>query len=287
MKPVSPLPSLTELLARLTPEELESSGDLEPLSPAARLALWLAPRPDTGPRDIIGVVQRDQGIKACMLHLVNSSLFGLNRRIEDLGEAGSYLGCKQLADVACTAAYASQHACMGFLHPSQAQFLWRRSMAVALCSASHSPNDFEPSTFLVGLFEGLGLLWMTQRLPDRFLRRLHQLYFRGCESERAQHVVLRTTYCAKSAQILSTWKFPEVYVHVLEKLSRGQIDCPTTEAVHRGRKLAATLIDTEQVPETIGWCMPSALCALNRDEQDNRSHLLHRYSELSVLPKAA
>lgn len=287
MQPNSRIADQLKVLSRLTPEETERSVDLKPFPAAAVRAMELARQPGAVPRHIIEVVQSEPVITARMLQLVNSSLFGLQRRIEDLEEAGEYLGCEQLVEVATTAAYASQHAGEGFLGSQQADFLWRRSMAVALCSASLSTSGAETGAYLTGLLEGLGLLWIAQRLPGRFARRMHQLYTHGCTSERAQHVILRTNHCLKSAELMRQWKLPQTYIEAITKLGQGRIDCPTTKAVAAGRKLATALIEHDQVPEYLDWALTWRPDGINLLDMSVGPELKQRYEELSVLRPAA
>lgn len=287
MQPQSSNAQHLKLLSRLTAEESERSADLQPFPAAAVRALELAQQPGIVPRRIIEAVHSEPVITARMLQLVNSSLFGLQRRIEDLEEAGEYLGCEQLVEVATTAAYASQHTGEGFLRTSQAEYLWRRSMAVALCSASLSSDGSESGAYLTGLLEGLGLLWIAQRLPDRFARRLHQLYSHGRTPERAQHVILRTNYCLKSAELMRQWQLPEIYIEAITKLGQGRIDCPTTEAVAAGRELAAALIERNQVPRYMDWSLVARPDGIDLLDMGFGEELKQRYEELSVLPAAA
>jgi HD-like signal output (HDOD) protein len=287
MQPHSRTADHLRLLSRLTAEESERSVDLKPFPTAAVRALELAQQPGIVPRQIIEVVQSEPVITARMLQLVNSSLFGLQRRIDDLEEAGEYLGCEQLVEVATTAAYASQHSGEGFLRSNQAEFLWRRSMAVALCSASLSTDGSETGAYLTGLLEGLGLLWIAQRLPDRFARRMHQLYSHGRTPERAQHVILRTNYCLKSAELMRQWELPEIYVEAITKLGQGRIDCPTTEAVAAGRELAAALVERHQIPEYLDWSLVMRPDGISLLDMGFGIELKQRYEELSVLPAAA
>ncbi len=275
-----------ELLARLTAEEALRSVDLKPFPAAAIRAMELAQQPDIVPRRIIEVVQGEPVITASMLQLVNSSLFGLNRQIECLEEAGEYLGCDQLVEVATTAAYASQHAGGGFLQASLAEYLWRRSMAIALCSSALSSSGSETAAYLTGLLEGLGLLWIAQRLPDRFARRLHQLYSHGRSPERAQHVILRTNYCLKSADLLRSWELPEPYARTIAKLGHGRIDCPTSEAVAAGRELASALIERRQVPKYMDWSLVARPDGIDLLDMGFGKQLKQRYEELSVLHAA-
>lgn len=276
-----------ELLARLSDAEMLSSTDLKPFPTAAVRALELAQDPTMVPSKIIEVLQSEPIITIRMLQLVNSPRFGLQRQIECLDEAGEYLGCDQLADIATTAAYAAQHSNEGFLGTRQAEYLWRRSVAVALCSASLSSPEEQSKAYLTGLLEGLGLIWILQRLPDRFTRRLHQLVSFGSSAERAQQVLLQTNYCLKSADLLLEWEMPEVYVRALLKLGEGRIDCSITESVAAGRELAAALIERDQVPKYLDWSLKRRPGEVDLDSIDFGEELHQRFAELSELPKAA
>ena len=209
------------LLSRLSEAELERSVDLAPVSGAAVQAVELERAGCADPLQLVELLHTDAVIVAQVMRLVNSAALGLRAEVCTLERAGVHLGVRRLAEIALTAAMAQRHAALGFLEPAQATFLWQRSLAVALCArdAAETRDDVDPAwAYMVGLFEGLGLLWFAQRLPGRFLRRVGQLVAMGTPLELAERRVLTTSHALRGAHLLDEWGLPSIYGDALRLL---------------------------------------------------------------------
>ena len=282
-----------DLLDLLTPSERARGVDLAPLSLPALRAVDLAAQDDVLPKDLISVLRGDPVITARMLQLVNSSLFGLRRRVLSLDEAAEFLGVDRITEIALTAAMAARHSAQGFMTPATADFLWKRSTAVALCSAEMAgephPIPGGPA-YLGGLLEGLGLLWIHQRLPIRFAARIAELNATGRESFQAQRVVLGTHYLLKGAELLDSWGLPEVLAQRLLDLSspgEHHEDLHLTCCILGGRQLARLLLqELDAIPPGLEWTLPESDPYLSTHqglEPDSTPELLSQLEHLLSL----
>lgn len=253
------------LLDLLTPAERARSVDLAPLPLPALQAVELAAKDNALPKDLVNVLRGDPVITARMLQLVNSSLFGLRRRVLSLDEAAEYLGVDRISEIALTAAMAARHSAQGFMEPATANFLWKRATAVALCSAelAGEPHPIPGgAAYLGGLLEGLGLLWIHQRLPTRFAERIAELNATGRESFQAQRLVLGTHYLLKGAELLDAWGLPEALaLRLLDLHEPGahHEDLQLTCCILGGRHLARLLLEElEAIPPGLEWTLPES-----------------------------
>lgn len=209
------------LLSRLNEPELEHSVELAPVSNAAVQAMELERAGCVDPLQLVEVLHTDPIIVAHVMRLVNSAALGLRTEVTTLERAGLQLGVQRLAEIALTAALAQRHTARGFLEPAQADYLWQRSMAVALCARDEAElsEEVDPGwAYMVGLFEGLGLLWFTQRLPQRFLDRVGQWVANGTPLEVAERRVLTASHALRGAQLLDAWGLPNIYGNALRLL---------------------------------------------------------------------
>lgn len=240
------------LLARLTEAERERSVDLAPVSTAAVQAMELERTGCADPLQLVEVLHTDPVIVAQVMRLVNSAAMGLRTEVTTLERAGVQLGVRRLAEVALTAAVAQRHTALGFLEPQAAEYLWQRSMAVALCArdVAEAGDEVDPGwAYMVGLFEGLGLLWFAQRLPRRFLDRVGQLMALGADLEGAERRVLTTSHARRGAQLLESWGLPSIYADALRLLDGpGDRSLP----IPLERCLQAALGLTPRVMEPLG-----------------------------------
>jgi HD-like signal output (HDOD) protein len=262
----SPLrrPRGRDLIDLLSPSERARSVDLAPLPLPALQAVELSARDGALPKDLVAVLRGEPVITARMLQLVNSSLFGLRRRVLSLDEAAEYLGVDRMAEIALTAAMAARRSARGFMDSSTADFLWKRATAVALCSAelSGEPHPIPGGpAYLGGLLEGLGLLWIHQRLPPRFVERIAQLNVNGRESFQSQRLVLGTHYLLKGAELLNTWGLPEELAARLMDLHEPGAhheDLQLTCCILGGRHLARLLLEVlDAIPPHLQWTLPA------------------------------
>lgn len=248
------------LLARLSDSELERSVDLAPVSSAAVQAIELERTGCADPLQLVEVLHTDPVIVAQVLRLVNSAALGLRVEVTTLERAGLQLGVRRLAEIALTAAIAQRHTARGFLGPAQAEYLWQRSLAVALCARdiAESRADIDPGwAYTAGLFEGLGLLWFTQRLPRRFLDRVGQLVAMGASLELAERRVLTASHALRGAQLLDSWGLPSLHGDTLRLLDgppETGVPLPLARCLRLAQGLAPRLL--RQIganPGSLAW----------------------------------
>lgn len=236
------------LLGLMTSDERSRAPELAPFPSAVLEALELCEDPDAQPKDVVALVQHDPMIAARMLRLVNSSVFGLLREVQDLEEASNYLGLDALAETALAAAYAMQHQNQGYLRGKDADYLWSRAMAHGLAArlvAENTPEVPPSRAFLAGLLESIGLLWVFQSVPSRFHQRVQLLLDRGCSPRAAQSLVLRCDHLQRGARLLKAWSLPEYVWQTLEDLRepRGVARNPDLHRVlRRAGGLASELL---------------------------------------------
>ncbi|MHC4375351.1 MAG: HDOD domain-containing protein [Planctomycetota bacterium] len=248
------------LLSRLSAAELERSVDLAPVSNATVQAIELERTGCADPLQLVEVLHTDPVIVAQVMRLVNSAALGLRAEVTTLERAGLQLGVKRLAEIALTAAMAQRHTARGFLEPSQALYLWQRSLAVALCARddAEARADVDPGwAYMVGLFEGLGLLWFAQRLPQRFLVRVGQLVAMGTQLELAERRVLTSSHALRGAQLLDAWGLPSIYgdaLRLLDGSAERGVPLPLARCLRLAQGLAPRLL--QQIganPGPLAW----------------------------------
>ena len=75
---------------------------LEPFPSVATRVLELASDEEVVPSELIEIIQLDPGLTAKVLRLCNSALYGFQREISTLQEAGNLLGVRALVNLVLT-----------------------------------------------------------------------------------------------------------------------------------------------------------------------------------------
>jgi HD-like signal output (HDOD) protein len=135
-----------------------------PSVPGTYLALCRAiARPETAMKDIVTIVERDVGLCAKILQVVNSAFFGLPRRISNLLEATNYLGTVTIKNLAIAVDAFRGDSVRGETVPDQLQ---RQSLLTAqLAERMLAPDRLRADdAFLAGLLHDIGRL---MHIPGR------------------------------------------------------------------------------------------------------------------------
>ena len=216
-----------------SPELRAAVGEVPTLPPAPGTFIALTQamsRPETSVKDIVRIVERDVGLCAKILQLVNSAFFGLPRKVASLFEAVSYLGTSTIKNVALAVEAFRVEPCPGAISP---QDLQTHSLLTGQLARHFMGSDKlrGEDAFLAGVLHDLGRLI---RLPDPGQTAI-------------QHPIL-------GAYLLSLWGIPQTIIEAVahheapSQLEHGGFE--VVDAVHVADVLAA---------EQSGHCDPSPL----------------------------
>jgi HD-like signal output (HDOD) protein len=178
--------------------------------------------PQCGATEIAAVVSRDPSLAAKVLQLVNSSFFGLPRRITAIDGAVAYLGVTTLR-----ALVLSSEAFSLFEPPLAAGLdlaaVAARSVAVATDATKRAAPDQRDDAFAAGLLCDLGLVLLATKAPELF----------GCDE-----TALGFTHGDAGAYLLGLWGLPTTVVeavaaHHLPPDDGRETGLPAGDAVRR------------------------------------------------------
>ena len=247
---------MTTLSQPASPEDLlgpivANADHLYSLPGVALEVVRLTSQPYLDTRELKACLEKDPALTARILKVVNSSIFGMSRKVTDLTQALGLLGIKPLKMLV-----------LGFSLPKQlwegveaqtALWYWRHSLVKAMAarelSALFAVNDGDEA-FLAALLQDVGILVLIGQLDSPYLALLAQS--RGdpqalCELERES---LGFDHVELSARLLESWglapaltkavRFPQQRAAV-QKLTLP--DRGTAQALHLAHLLASVLDD--------------------------------------------
>lgn len=163
--------------------------------------------------DIAAVISRDPAVSAKVLQLVNSSFFGLGRRISSVEQAVSLLGVVRIKSLVLSSQITEE------FHPARkvpgfsATRLLHRStitaeLAQAISRAEGQEKERQDQAFAAGLLHDVGLLVLASRQVDVLERTIEKVRREGadwCEVERG---LLGATHADVGACLLELWNLP-------------------------------------------------------------------------------
>ena len=198
------MPSLTEFV--------ESVQHLPLFTGTAVQLIRSVDREDVAASELSRRISADAALSAHLLRIVNSSYYGLSRRIGTVSDALAVLGL-DLVRRTVTAAVL-QRPLFAYLHDTEvARAFWRHELqcaALARHLALRRGGDGE-SAYMAGLLHDVGRLVMLMRYPDRtdVLLRRRSDDEQGLEHERG---LFGFDHAQVGGALLESWGLPEQMV---------------------------------------------------------------------------
>lgn len=168
-------------------------------------------------------IENDPALVAKLLKVVNSSLFGLSGKVENLTQALALMGIKPLKLLVL--GFSLPEKLFGGLNAEQLRGYWRAALTRAVAARQlvetrwNGPGD---DAFLVALLLDIGKLVLLQQLGEpyaRFLEQVHSEERRLAELERRS---LGFDHAQLTVELLRKWHLPEMYTAAVR-------DRPTNE----------------------------------------------------------
>ncbi|WP_306599054.1 HDOD domain-containing protein [Geothrix sp. 21YS21S-2] len=170
--------------------------------------------------DLGAVVQRDPGLTANILKLVNSSYFGLRQRVSSPTEAVSFLGVETLKAISLL------HGVFQQMKGSPPEFrclhLWSHSLGMARASQAIAALEGLDRTgrsdsFTSGLLHDVGLLLLISALPEHY-NQIYRMVAEGpLEIAEAETQVMGIHHGEVGGYLLGLWGLPNAVVEAVSR----------------------------------------------------------------------
>lgn len=221
-------------------------------------------------------ISRDPALAARVLHVANSSFYGLPRQVGSIHEAVVVLGFGTVRSLVLTAGIIGtfDRAAPGCLDRRQH---WRRALASAVFAHALAPclRQEAETAFSAGLLHDIGLMVLDMCAPDR-LAPLWQAGEDGLiEAERA---ALGFDHAELGAEVAQRWKFPVAIEEAIRYHYQPE-GRPLAIIVQAARALGRAWEDGLPRTQWAARIPPGAL----RLEPENIEHCLPRPEQLEAL----
>ncbi len=168
--------------------------------------------PDSGPAEYKGVLEGDPALTARVLRCVNSSAYPTRHEITNLQQAITYLGPKQLRNLALTASVSELFRTRGGIETYSRTGLWRHLVSVGLCARLVAKRlrfaNYE-DIFLAGMMHDIGIVLEDQYVHPQFCKIMQSLE-PGKTLIQCERRFLLFDHTTLGERVAEAWKFPPV-----------------------------------------------------------------------------
>jgi putative nucleotidyltransferase with HDIG domain len=180
---------------------------------------------------IARIIERDMGMSAKILQLVNSAFFGLGRRITRIEDAVAYLGIEMMEQLVGANVFRPQLRREG----DYLEAFHRHSLLTAGIAAAIMADDrrLAADAWAAGLLHDIGKVVLASALPEYYATATRTSKCTGRPLHDVEQELYGTTHALAGAYLLGIWGLPEQIVeavanhHAPECDQGGELDVAT------------------------------------------------------------
>jgi HD-like signal output (HDOD) protein/ActR/RegA family two-component response regulator len=218
------------LLGNSRMKELIGRMDCLPSVPAILNELTEALGQETSTiEDIANIINKDLGLTAKLLKLVNSAFFGLQREVSSTDDAVSYLGIATIkALVLAVSAFSPFESHRN--GPLNVPSLWSHSLEVGsaarqIAEAAGLRNREASEVFIAGVLHDVGKLALAANLPEEYQEAVNSSRVQSVPIFQAEEAAFGANHATVGGYLLNLWGLPDavvsgIYFHHQPRLVR-------------------------------------------------------------------
>lgn len=169
-------------------------------------------------QDFEEVIRLDPALVARLLTLVNSSYFGLTRKVDSISRAVALLGMKNLHNIAVTDAIQGMLRSDSGSTEFSPQRLWLHSAASGICCKMIAERIFTingDDAYLCGILHDIGLIVEMEAARASFLQLIDQLAPGGPPIIELEKELLATDHCQIGYILAKEWRIPDAIAEAI------------------------------------------------------------------------
>lgn len=177
---------------------------------------------DPSNHSIARIINRDIGMTAKILQIINSAYFGLRRSVSDVHDAVGMLGTDTIKALALSVGVFSQIKVPREFSGDLNQ-IWQHSMEVGLMTkaiSAHEGSVMTEEAFTVGFIHDVGTLVMLLNMPDLYREVIRTASENDISRVEAETEVYGTTHSAIGAYLLGLWGLPRNMIEAVAFYSK-------------------------------------------------------------------
>jgi HD-like signal output (HDOD) protein len=173
---------------------------------------------DVNIADVVGIIEQDIAMSAKIMQLVNSSFFGIYKKVESPGRAVALLGLDTIKNLVLGVEIFSQVKIPKEIF--HIDILWSHSLTVgrvAKAIAGHETEDKDiiNNAFLAGILHDIGKLVLVSQLPEQYRQVIDLAREQKLRLSEAEQVVFGARQSAVGAYLIGLWGFVSPIVEAI------------------------------------------------------------------------
>lgn len=163
-------------------------------------------------QDFEEVIRLDPALVARLLTLVNSSYFGLSRKVDSISRAVALLGMKNLHNIAVTDAIQGMLRSQSGSTEFSPQRLWLHSAASGICCKMIAERIFTingDDAYLCGILHDIGLIVAMEVAQETFFQLIEQLTPGGPPIVELEQQLFHTDHSQIGYILAKDWRIPD------------------------------------------------------------------------------
>jgi HD-like signal output (HDOD) protein len=190
---------------------LRRIDEISTLPQIALRVMEVAKDENSSAADLKDIMENDVALCARVLRCVNSSAYSLRSKVSNVQQAITYLGLKQIRNLAMTASVAELFAKDEKIGPYRRRDLWRHLVAVGICARliamRRNMRNFDDA-FLAGLLHDVGIVLEDQHAHAPFALAIQAIHPQRPLSD-AERAHLGFDHTMLGEKLAEAWGFPE------------------------------------------------------------------------------
>ncbi len=221
---------------------------------------------DSTLQDFEEVIRLDPALVARLLTLVNSSYFGLTRKVDSISRAVALLGMKNLHNIAVTDAIQGMLRSNSGSTEFSPQQLWLHSAASGICCKMIAERIFTingDDAYLCGILHDIGLIVEMEGDQENFLRLIDQLTPDGPSITEVEQQLFNTDHGQIGYILAKEWRIPDAIAEAIRDhhLKNGQIDPKSPTGILQMSEYIIQQLNFPAIKQGLPLSLPSPLAA--------------------------
>lgn len=176
--------------------------------------------PEPSIKAVAALIERDMGMSARVLQVVNSPYFGLRTRVTSASQAAMLLGIEVVRTLVLGVHLFSELGDKGLPHSFPGKELWHHSLTVAsfakeLATAEGLPIRASEEAFTAGLMHDLGKVVLASGKREAYAEVIHRVRTDNVPWHEAELEILGVTHTDVGGYILKLWGLPDAIVEAV------------------------------------------------------------------------
>ena len=228
-------------------ERIMNSPDLPTLPAVAVRMLELTTRSDVELSEIAKVIEHDPAIATRVLKTVNSSFYGLTRRVASIRQALAYLGMETVKGLVL--GFSLARVIRGSRDEITFDFIdyWRRSIfaaaaarRIAIATRSVDPDE----AFITALVQDIGMVALWRYYGDRYLQVMDMTEGNHRRLPALERKYFNCDHGVIGSLMLEGWKFPDAVADTVQLHAASDDDVAANEDLRRTIRLASIVSES-------------------------------------------